>query len=434
MTDILNDIWALVGEMSPYLLLGFLIAGVLHEFVPARLYTRYLSRPTTGSVVLAALFGIPLPLCSCGVIPTAMGLRREGASKGATVAFLTATPQTGVDSIAATYSLMGLPFAIIRPIAALFTAVFGGVLQNAFDRQQHREEEGLSQTAQPADSQQKSFPTKLIGALRYAFLEMMEDIGRWLVVGLVVAGLITALVPDGWFAAFQGNSLLSILFVLALSIPMYLCATGSIPIAVALMLKGLTPGAAFVLLMAGPASNMASILVIRKVLGTRSLILYLSSILVGAVAFGLGIDLLCPSEWFTSALQHTEACCHEGHAGWFSIACSIVLLLLLINALSPLHIGGHHCHCHCNDECEGDACHCHETSTTEQLNTLTFTVKGMNCNHCTQTVHDTIAALPGVTEVEVSRTQMEAIVRGQALDATAICKAVEAVGFEIRLN
>lgn len=130
---ILLEIWSLLCEMSPYLLLGFLLAGLMHEFVPGKVYTKYLGNRSLKSVVLAALFGVPLPLCSCGVIPTAMGIRKEGASKGATISFLIATPQTGVDSIIATYSLMGLPFAIIRPIVALLTAVFGGVLCNVFD-------------------------------------------------------------------------------------------------------------------------------------------------------------------------------------------------------------------------------------------------------------------------------------------------------------
>ena len=182
--------------------------------------------------------------------------------------------------------------------------------------------------------------------MTYAFVEMMGDIGKWLLVGLAVAGIITALVPDTWFAVFQGNSLLSILFVLLLSIPMYLCATGSIPIAVALMLKGLTPGAALVLLMAGPASNAASIVVIRKELGWRTLLVYLSSLVLGAVVFGLAIDLLLPEAWFTQALHLTDHGCEEG-PGLFGIVCTLVLALLLLNAFSPVKVWkGKGCSCH----------------------------------------------------------------------------------------
>lgn len=380
MTILLNvfyEIWVLVCEMAPYLLLGFLLAGLMHEFVPKSLSRRYLSGRSMKSVLWAALFGVPLPLCSCGVIPTAMGLRREGAGKGATIAFLIATPQTGVDSIVATYSLMGLPFALIRPLVAMVTAVMGGWLVNATDNeilavrspQKHEEEHhdcccGKHHEEEHHDcccgkhheekhshgcccgEHKRNIWHRLWDAMTYAFVEMMGDIGKWLLVGLAVAGIITALVPDTWFAVFQGNSLLSILFVLLLSIPMYLCATGSIPIAVALMLKGLTPGAALVLLMAGPACNAASIVLIRKELGWRTLLVYLSSLVLGAVVFGLAIDLLLPEAWFTQALHLTDHGCEEG-PGLFSIVSTLVLALLLLNAFSPVKVWkGKGCSCH----------------------------------------------------------------------------------------
>ena len=393
MTILLNvfyEIWVLVCEMAPYLLLGFLLAGLMHEFVPKSLSQRYLSGRSMKSVLWAALFGVPLPLCSCGVIPTAMGLRREGAGKGATIAFLIATPQTGVDSIVATYSLMGLPFALIRPLVAMVTAVMGGWLVNATDNEilavrspqkheeghhacccgEHHEEKhshdccGKHHEEEHHDcccgkhheekhshgcccgEHKRNIWHRLGDAMTYAFVEMMGDIGKWLLVGLAVAGIITALVPDTWFAVFQGNSLLSILFVLLLSIPMYLCATGSIPIAVALMLKGLTPGAALVLLMAGPACNAASIVLIRKELGWRTLLVYLSSLVLGAVVFGLAIDLLLPEAWFTQALHLTDHGCEEG-PGLFGIVCTLVLALLLLNAFSPVKVWkGKGCSCH----------------------------------------------------------------------------------------
>lgn len=289
----MEKILILINEMAPYLLLGFLIAGLMHAFIPQGLYSRYLANGNFRSVALATLFGIPLPLCSCGVIPTAMSLRREGASKGATTAFLIATPQTGVDSIIATYSLMGVPFAIIRPIAALVTALLGGQLVNLTEgrnaeggKNDNMESTCVTGCCNPRESHSLSLIDKLKEAFRYAFVDMMQDIGKWLVVGLVVAGLITVFVPDSAFEIFKDNSLASMLLVLCIAVPMYLCATGSIPIAVALMLKGLTPGAGLVLLMAGPACNMASILVINKVLGRKTLITYLVSIITGAVEIG----------------------------------------------------------------------------------------------------------------------------------------------------
>ena len=373
----MNEVLHIINEMSPFLLLGFLFAGLLHAFVPSKFYTKYLSKRNFKSVVNAALLGIPLPLCSCGVIPTAMSLRREGASKGATTSFLIATPQTGVDSIFATYSLMGLPFAITRPIVALITAIFGGQITNLTDKSDseetnspeekeehccchshkeepneehccchsHKEEpkeehccchekaeesEGHCCHCEEEIPQNATLMQKFGIALRYAFVDMMEDIGKWLVIGLVIAGLITVFVPQEFFAIFADNTWLSMLLVLAISIPMYVCATGSIPIAVALMMKGLTPGAALVLLMAGPAANMASILVIQKRLGTRTLLAYLSSIIGGAIAGGFVIDYLLPREWFTSTLVQQGACC-EATGTWFQWTCTAILALLLLN-------------------------------------------------------------------------------------------------------
>ena len=403
--SILIEIWTLLCEMSPYLLLGFLLAGLMHEFIPNRIYTKYLGDRSLKSVVLAALFGVPLPLCSCGVIPTAMGIRKEGASKGATISFLIATPQTGVDSIIATYSLMGLPFAIIRPIVALLTAVFGGVLCNSIDTDQQTP----SNSPVKGENKKESLPLtgRFRGVFSYAFGEMMEDIGKWLAMGLIVAGIITAAVPDSWFSIFQGNTLYSILFVLVFSIPMYLCATGSIPIALALMLKGLTPGAALVLLMAGPASNAASILVVGKVLGKRSMLVYLIAIITGAVLFGFGIDYLLPREWFTAPVAQYEAC-HDAGISLFSYICTGLLLVLLLRALWPWK--HHHHHHHLEEAC------------------IIYNVEGMNCSHCAENVKKALAAVEGVEQVEVSLHEGKASIVGSHREEDVLL-AVESIGF-----
>ncbi|MBQ0056761.1 MAG: SO_0444 family Cu/Zn efflux transporter [Bacteroidales bacterium] len=347
----MQEIINLVNEMSPYLLLGFLLAGLMHAFVPGMVYQHYLGGKGFRSVFYGALFGVPLPLCSCGVIPTAMSLRKEGASKGATTAFLIATPETGIDSIIATYSLLGLPFAILRPIAAFCNALLGGWLINRFDHDDKAVEIEESETKcccgcdddddDDDDEKSGSFVGKLLGALKFGYIEMMQDIGKWLIIGLIVAGLITVFVPDDFFAMFRGNTQLSMLLVLCIAIPMYICATGSIPIAVALMLKGLTPGAALVLLMAGPACNMASILVINKVMGRRSLILYLASIFTMAIFWGHVVDYVLPAEWFRTGVLEA-ACCHEAGISWFNTACTIVLIVLLFNALVISKAHHHH--------------------------------------------------------------------------------------------
>ena len=410
--NVLQEIWTLVNEMSPYLLLGFGIAGLLHVFVPARLYHRYLGKNDFRSVVWAALIGVPLPLCSCGVIPTAMSLRKEGASKGATTSFLIATPQTGVDSILATASLLGIPFAILRPIAALATALFGGELVTLATRDEPNE----SIRHHEEEQAKGSFWKRCLEALEYGFVDMIEDIGKWLVIGLIVAGLITVFVPDDFFLRFADMPIVSMLVMLAVAIPMYVCSTGSIPIAVALMLKGITPGAALVLLMAGPASNMASILVIRKGLGKKALWIYLLSITLGAIAFGLGVDYLLPREWFTSHLVQTHACCHEAPA-LFNIICSVVLCCLLVYALVMRFDPGHK--------------HEHEHEHDIDMETRTFKVDGMMCNHCRANVEKTLQGLQGVDDVTVDLASGTATIKGDATDE-AIIEVIIGIGYQAK--
>jgi hypothetical protein len=312
-----------------------------------------------------------------------MSLRKQGASKGATVSFLIATPETGVDSIAATYSLMGLPFALTRPIVAFLTSLFAGVLVNKGDdnssqpnsqpstlnsqpeescccHHHHEEGEGTSNS-------QFSTLNKLKEALRYGFIDMMGDIGKWLVIGLIVAGLITVFVPNEFFAVFKDNTLLSMLLVLAIAIPMYICATGSIPIAVALIMKGLTPGAALVLLMAGPACNVASMLVIGKRLGRKTLALYLFAIITGAVVAGNIIDLM-PRKWFMPTIMQS-ACCSPEDTSWFNWLCTGVLALLLLYSLIR-HLRG-------EDEC----CCCHTPSNSPQGGEEEPQAEGSSCCH-----------------------------------------------------
>ena len=408
----MQEIVHLLNEMSPYLLLGFLLAGVMHAALPTRASGPALGARRGTRARNAALFGIPLPLCSCGVIPTAMSLRKEGASKGATVSFLIATPQTGVDSIIATYSLMGLPFAIARPIAALLTSVFGGGLVNISERNEPRHDCGESCSREPEEK--KTFSARCIDALEYAFVEMMADIGKWLAIGLLIAGLITVLVPESWFGIFKGNTIASMLMGLAIEMPMYVCATGSIPIAVALMLKGLTPGAALVLLMAGPACNLASMLVVHKVLGTRTTLVYILSIVIGAICFGTLIDWLqfSGSVDFLARLNTSHCGCCDSDSV-FSIICSLVLALLLINALF-IHKNIHK-----------------PNVTKDTMNAKTYHIEGMNCNHCRMSAEKALRSVEGVTNASVDLATGEALVDGTAT-REALAKALSEIGFTLK--
>ena len=423
----------MLAEMAPYLLLGFFFAGLLRALVPKSIYRKHLAPRNMKSVVKAALLGIPLPLCSCGVIPTSVGLRREGASHGACTSFLIATPQTGVDSIAATYSLMGLPFAIVRPIAALFTSMFGGWLVNKFAHEDETlSEETTKETAECNCDQHPSpsFWNNFISAMRYAFVEMLQDVGKWLVVGLLIAALITVAVPNEWLAALHDYKLLNMLIVLAVAIPMYVCATGSIPIAVSLMAKGLTPGAALVLLMAGPAVNSASMLVVGKVFGRRTLRLYLTAIITGAVVFGLCIDYLLPQQWFkvSGMIMSGGHCAHcLSTMDWVWMA---IFLLLLVNAFVDRLRHSWMLRREKSKE-EGGKQNIKDGDTASDI--TIYDVKEMACNHCKANVEKIISGIAGVESVEVDLVKGIAYVHGQH-DHSEVERQVTANGYPTTLK
>ena len=423
----------MLAEMAPYLLLGFFFAGLLRAFVPKSIYRKHLAPRNMKSVVKAALLGIPLPLCSCGVIPTSVGLRREGASHGACTSFLIATPQTGVDSIAATYSLMGLPFAIVRPIAALFTSMFGGWLVNKFANEDETLSEETTKETAECDCDQHpspSFWNNFISAMRYAFVEMLQDVGKWLVVGLLIAALITVAVPNEWLAALHDYKLLNMLIVLAVAIPMYVCATGSIPIAVSLMAKGLTPGAALVLLMAGPAVNSASMLVVGKVFGRRTLRLYLTAIITGAVVFGLCIDYLLPQQWFkvSGMIMSGGHCAHcLGTMDWVWMT---IFLLLLVNAFVDRLRHSWMLRREKSKE-EGGKQNIKEGDTVSNI--TIYDVKEMACNHCKANVEKIISGIAGVESVEVDLVKGIAYVHGQH-DHSEVERQVTANGYPTTLK
>ncbi|MFI3239912.1 MAG: permease [Bacteroidales bacterium] len=406
-----NELLSILNAMSPYLLLGFLIAGLLHVYLPKRAFSRYLSKKGFKSVFLSALFGVPLPLCSCGVIPTAMSLKKEGASDGATVSFLIATPQTGVDSILATYGVLGLPFAIIRPIVAFVVAIFGGLLVDRFSvENDDNAEQNIAQSCTISKSKQLT----LIDVFKYGFVDMLQDLGKWLTIGLVIAAAITAFVPSGVFELLGDYYALNILVVLLLSIPMYICSTGSIPIALSLLMMGISPGAALVFLMAGPATNVATLAVLRKVLGVRTTLLYLLTIILGAIGFAVVIDFALPTEWFTAKLMaiSNSAHCGTGDVVWWQLASTILFILLLVNAYIQKFRGNSHTH------------------EAQQISIQRFKATGMRCNHCKANVEKAINALPNVTKVDIELSsgiiEVEGDIRGEN-----VCTTVKQLGFEI---
>ncbi len=288
-----TELWLLFTEMSPYLLFGFLFAGILHIFMQKEKVGKMLNGNNVRSVMNATFLGIPLPLCSCGVIPAGLSFHKNGASKGATFSCLISTPQTGVDSVLVTYSLLGLPFAIIRPVVALVTGVFGGVTANIFTKKEQR-----VGNRKPVAMPEKKAGGKIKKVFVYGFYELIQDISKWLIIGLLLAALLAVAIPDDFFTQYVHLPWLNIFVVLLASVPLYVCATGSVPIAAVLLMKGLSPGAALVFLMAGPATNIATLTVLWRELGKKTTLVYLATIIGGAVLFGLLIDWLLPASWF----------------------------------------------------------------------------------------------------------------------------------------
>lgn len=443
----------LFSEMAPFLLLGFLLAGILHVWVPNHLYVPKISKTNFKSVLWSALFGIPLPICSCGVIPTSIALRKEGASKGASVSFLISTPATGVDSILATYSLLGGPFAILRPVAAFMTAMLGGLFTNVVTKKEpetgvavvgethepHHEHEhcdcegdhcSCSQEGHDEHSK-KSFVQKVRETLEYGFVNMIGDVSKWLIIGLLLGALIAAFVPDDFFLFLHEYPLLCMVVVLVLAMPMYTCATGSIPLALALVEKGITPGAALVLLMAGPATSIASMLVVGKAFGKRTLAAYLTSIALGALFFGFVIDTFFMDSFLASMLPHASAECHgHGALGVFDYICAVLFAVLIIYAkFAHKGCGGHDEHHHYEGECH---CNGHHHEHEEPV-VVTYRVLGMSCSHCKACVEKATLRLDGVLSAEADVANKELRVQWHGdddVDETALKNAVEEAGFE----
>ena len=287
----INNFIHLFMESAPFLLLGMFLAGVIHQMVPSKWVEKTLGN--SSNVVTAALIGTPLPLCSCSVIPVAMGIRRSGASKASTASFLVATPETGVDSIGITYALMGPIMAIIRPIAAIFSAITTGLAIKLFGT----EVPVVAKTDAPMSCCSKhepaslSFGQKLKDAMIFGYGKLLRDFMKWLLIGLFFAALIQTLLPPGFLAQY-GSGVLAMSIIVLISVPMYICATASTPIAVGLLMSGISPGAALVFMLTGPATNIATLMVIKQELGKKELAIYLTSLIASAIASGLVVDAL----------------------------------------------------------------------------------------------------------------------------------------------
>ena len=399
-------------ETAIWLLFGLSLAAVIKGWIPEKLVKRFLSGKGPGSVVRAALIGAPLPLCSCGVLPTAIGLHRSGASKPATTSFLIATPETGIDSISVTYALMGPVMAIIRPFSAITSAIASGFLVLFFDRDktteaiadqkapiksccssQQAEEPpaessaaetgcctskkaaepvapvttttsccGSKKTAAPiapvtatssccssknavkeappqasccsSQSKADTAPIKKPGiwaGLRFALVEVLDDIKYWMAFGLVMAAIIASLIEPGNLTAY-GSGLGAMLLMLLVGLPLYICASASTPLAAALLVAGLSPGTVLVFLLVGPATNIASLGILIRELGKRAVVLYLTGISISAVGLGLLVDALLGDAAFELAAGISD---HQ-HGSDYTLLHWVAAVVLLLLTIKPL--------------------------------------------------------------------------------------------------
>lgn len=323
--NFLNHCWLTTLEVAPWLLLGSLLAGVLHVLLPEGFIKRHLGQRRFTDVFKAVAIGIPMPLCSCGVIPAAIGLKKDGASDGASVGFLISTPQTGVDSILVSAMFLGWPFALFKVVSALLSGLLGGILTNLL----HIESD-ISETVEKKSCCSKTTASKkpkkhiIISIVRFGVFDLLHDIYRWLVVGVLIAALISTVIPSGrlselwWTQGFAG-----LLTMLIISLPMYICATASVPLAASLVLAGMSPGAALVLLMAGPTTNVATIGVVLRTFGKRIALIYLGTVIVTSVLLGYLFDGLLGQASVAKVHEH-------GGQSWLAIGSAVVLLALVV--------------------------------------------------------------------------------------------------------
>ncbi|MEN8200375.1 MAG: SO_0444 family Cu/Zn efflux transporter [Thermodesulfobacteriota bacterium] len=365
-TEAFRASWQLLVQAAPYMLFGLLVGGMLKIFLSAEYVAKHLGRGRFSSVVKAALLGIPIPLCSCGVLPAATSLKKQGANKGATAAFLISTPESGVDSISITYGLLDPIMTVARPMAAFLSAMAAGITINSLEKQAPPQPPPLptlspsacncsGHCSVPGEEEKKpGIITKLWAGLRFAALDIWGDLAGWFFVGLLAAGVITVLLPDEIITAYLGGGPGSMLLMLCLGIPLYICATASTPIAAAFILKGVSPGTALVFLLTGPATNVTSLSVLIGILGKRATTIYLGAIAVIAVLCGLILDFIYFSLGISAMAiigEHSDIL-----PGYVSTTSVIVLLTLSLRPLFKAvqkRFAGNGEGCDCNGHCEG---------------------------------------------------------------------------------
>jgi len=403
----LMEVWKILLDLGFPLLLGIIIAGAIHVFLPPGFVHRNFGGRGIKSVFKATIIGVPMPLCSCGVIPTAIGLKQDGASNGASTSFLISTPQTGVDSILVSATFLGWPFAIFKLVVAFITGIIGGTAVDLADKHQ-----GIKNHPNRTTEQFNNYNSKLKEAVDFGLYELLGMIYRWIIIGIFLAALISIFVPTGylseisWISGFGG-----LFLMLLISLPLYVCATASVPIAASLIAAGMPPGTALVLLMAGPASNIATIGAIYRAFGGRILAIYLATVAVFSIFFGWLFDFVISPEQ-ASAIHH-----HETY-GWFAITCAVILiglfgLLIYKDIKTKTNVK--------------------TIKSVDNEMGIKLNVKGMTCQHCAMNVTKALESVDGVTSVKVSVDDGLAIVDGN-VNSDKLVKSVKDAGYDAAVS
>ncbi|MBN1232447.1 MAG: SO_0444 family Cu/Zn efflux transporter [Candidatus Coatesbacteria bacterium] len=487
--NISMESWNVLTEMSPYLLFGFLVAGILYVFISQEKVEKHLGGKGIIPIILASLLGVPLPLCSCGVIPVSASLRKNGASKAATTSFLLSTPQTGIDSILVTYGMLGGLFAVYRPLVAFLSGIFGGLIVRFFDKKtddlpmQVEINNCCENGSCNIEARKKN---NLLEALKYGFIVLPGDIGRAMLIGIILAGIISTIVPDDYFSGLFKNDFLTMIIMMLVGIPVYVCATASVPIAASLIIKGISPGAALVFLMTGPATNAAAISTIWKIMGKRVVVIYLASVAAFSMIAGTILNLFIE---YKGDLSYN----HMNHNFMLpdvvKQASAVILLSILIigfvrsrsflkkkkNDISDIdkstifYISGMKCtHCAASIKKEvekqknivstdidlknnkayikgsnidiesikqgiedlGYKVYKVEESMSNQI--IKIIVPDMTCNHCAESIRKSVGKINGVSSLEVNLSDKEVVIKGNNLDNEILKKAIENSGFTVK--
>jgi copper ion binding protein len=391
-------------EMAVYLVFGFLVAGLIHIFMPEHTVLKHLGKDNWSSVIKSSLAGIPLPLCSCGVIPVAASLRKKGASRGAVLSFLISTPQIGADSFMITYSMIGWVFGLFRIAAAFVTAMMAGLITNLLTRSDPDEDGFMDSSNAPTNGLIRD---RFRSFLPYVQYELFGSLAKYLIIGILIGSAIAAFVPTDFFGGYFQNPHLIMLLMLAAAVPMYVCATASTPIAAALLMKGISPGAALVFLLAGPATNAVAISAVVKALGRKTAVIYVVSISLISLLLGYALNIVAVNTALPIMRDHV----HEMLPRWLHwLGTASLFAMFLIHYFRKYFF---------------------KKAAEFHMSDKILNVQGMTCQHCASNVKQAVESIEGTSEVRVDLKKGKVIFDYDDSDLSRIKTAIENKGYQV---